>query len=84
MVPWENRMFIRRECVPNTGIFFLVYGPCSWSYFSWLVSLLPKDLFAALPFPLFVERFIVAALMPLPFAFSRLNSFLYMDTAVLF
>ena len=77
-------MFIRRECVPNTGIFFLGYGPCSWSYFSWLVSLLPEDLFAALPFPLFVERFIVAGLAPLSFAFSRLNSFLYMDAAVFF
>ena len=77
-------MFIRRECVPNTGTFFLVCGPCSWSYFSWLVSLLSEDLFAALPFLLFVKRFIFAALMPLSFAFSRLNSFLYMDAAVLF
>ena len=77
-------MFIRRECVPNTGIFFPGYGSSSWSYFSWLVSLLPEDLFAALPFPLFVERFIVEALTLLPFAFSRLNSFLYMDATVVF
>lgn len=77
-------MFIRRECVPNTGIFFLGYGPCSWSYFSWLVSLLSEDLFAALPFPLFLVRIEVAVLTPLLLAFSRLNSFLYMDAAVFF